>query len=197
MAMEQRHIINKLKKTWNVKNLSTQVIANQFELLEKGFIKNIFIFGEDPAGCAIDKEKFKQLISKINFKVVMDYFITETAELADLILPTSFPFENGGTYSNTQKYITSFEKEYDTKLEKKTYEILIDLMNKFNIKNRVDLTNNISVEISSLLYDVINENHSKYKLSFTNSDNDNKMFNYGCDNVVKIFEEYFENSFKN
>jgi len=166
-------------------------------LLERELVKNIFIFGEDPIGCGIDKVKMKKIISKINFKVVFDYFVTETAEMADLIIPASFPFENGGTYSNTQKYIVSFEKEYETKIKKKTYEVLIDLMSKFRIKNRVDLTNNISMEISSLLIKDSGKNKGTYNITYSENDNNNKLFKHGCDIIVKMFDDYFEKFFKN
>ncbi|HEY5122618.1 MAG TPA: molybdopterin-dependent oxidoreductase [Ignavibacteria bacterium] len=189
-------IYERLKKTWHVDELPVTVNENQLILLEQNKIRNLFIFGEDPVGCAYDKEYIKSIIKKPVFKVVQDYFLTETAEMADLILPSSFPFETGGTYSNTQKYVVAFEQQYDTKLEKKTYEQLIDLMSKFGVKNRVDLTNNISIEISSLLYDKNDTTHIKRHIVNTNGENKNKIFDFGCDIIVKRFEEMFQNSFK-
>jgi predicted molibdopterin-dependent oxidoreductase YjgC len=172
------------------------VNENLYELLDTGKTKNLFIFGEDPIGCAINKSEMINLINKSSFKVVLDYFITETATVADLILPASFPFETGGSYSNTQKYVIPFEMQYETKLTKKTYQQLIDLMNKFGIKNRVDLTNNISIEISSLLFNNPGKRES-IKLNHSNEEKDNKLFNYGCDYLNKKFEESFLDSFKN
>ncbi len=192
----QNDIIERLKKTWHVDSLSQNVNENLYHLLENGKTKNLFIFGEDPIGCSIDKKTSVNLVSKASFKVVSDYFLTETAEMADLILPASFPFETGGSYSNTQKYVIPFEMQYDTKLAKKTYEQLIDLMNKFGIKNRVDLTNNISIEISSLLFNNL-DNNEYFSLKHTIKEDDNKMFNYGCDNLNKKFEENFARSFEN
>ena len=192
----QIDIIEKLKKTWHVDTLSSNVNENLYELLDTGKTKNLFIFGEDPVGCAINKPEMINLINKSSFKVVLDYFITETATVADLILPASFPFETGGSYSNTQKYVIPFEMQYETKLTKKTYQQLIDLMNKFGIKNRVDLTNNISIEISSLLFNNP-EKRESFKLNHSNEEKDNKLFNYGCDYLNKKFEESFLDSFKN
>jgi formate dehydrogenase major subunit len=189
-------IYERLKKTWHVDELPVTVNENQLILLEQNKIRNLFIFGEDPVGCAYDKEYIKSIIKKPVFKVVQDYFMTGTAEIADLILPSSFPFETGGTYSNTQKYVVTFEQQYDTKLEKKTYEQLIDLMSKFGVKNRVDLTNNISIEISSLLFDKNDTTHIKRHIVNTNGENKNKIFDFGCDIIVKRFEEMFQNSFK-
>ncbi len=194
--ISNQEVLEKLKKTWHVEDLPSDYYENQFELLEQNKIRNIFVFGEDPVGCAFDKEKIKNILTKPGFKVVQDYFKTETAELADLILPSSFAFETGGSYSNTQKYIVTFEQQYDTKLEKKTYEQLIDLMSKFGVKNRVDLTNNISIEISSLLFGNHETKTANHKIIHTKEDDQNTMFDFGCDTIVKRFEELFENSFK-
>ena len=131
-------------------------------------------------------------MNKSGFKVVQDYFLTETAELADVVLPASFPFESGGSYTNTQKYIVTFDKEYDTKLEKRSFSQLIELMGSFGIKNKFDLTHNITLEIASLLKDSVVSNGVGYKLAVTEDDAKEKMFRYGCDYLTKRFEEYFE-----
>jgi predicted molibdopterin-dependent oxidoreductase YjgC len=71
--------------------------------------KNLFIFGEDPLGCAVDPEEVKQFLGRASFKVVQEYFLTATAEQADLVLPASLPAETGGSFTNTQKMIQHFE----------------------------------------------------------------------------------------
>jgi formate dehydrogenase major subunit len=170
-------------------------VNDSLGLLKNGSIKNVFIFGEDPVGCAVEKDYIKKLISKSDFKVVQDYFITETAETADLILPASYPFENGGSYSNTQKYLVNFDAVMDSKVEKKNYEQLIDMMGKLGVKSRVDLTHNITLEIASLLGNSKSKD-KEYCLTHTSEDDSNRMFNYGCDYLVKRFEEKFKQSFE-
>ena len=78
--------------------------------LESGKLKNILVFGEDPIGCAIDSKEISKWFTNADFIVVQDYFMTETAKTANLILPASFPFESGGSYTNTQKILQKFDK---------------------------------------------------------------------------------------
>jgi formate dehydrogenase major subunit len=191
-SINDEKFLEQVKKVWGVHEVST-TSNNVFNLLNENKIKNLFIFGEDPVGCANNKDDVKDLLNKSGFKIVQDYFLTETAEMADVVLPASYPFESGGSYTNTQKYIVSFDKEHDTKLEKRSFSQLIELMNKFGVKNKFDLTHNITIEIASLLKDsVVNSNGEGYKLAVTEDDAKEKMFKHGCDYLTKRFEEYFE-----
>ncbi len=181
-----------VKKIWGIKELP-QNYNNVYELLNGGKIKNMFIFGEDPLGCALDKQSVSELLDRTEFRVVMDYFLTDTAQSADLVLPASYPFESGGSYSNTQKFILPFDREKDTKLEMKTFAQMISLMSKFGIKNKLDLTHNITLEIAALLRDnAFASNGAPKQLEFTNGEIKARMFNYGCDYIMKRFEESFE-----
>jgi len=187
--------LTQVKKIWGVNELPSE--ANDvYDLLNSSKIKNLFIFGEDPAGCAENKEEMKELLTKSGFRIVQDYFITETAELADLILPASYPFENGGSYSNTQKFVVTFDNEKESKLEKRTFSQLIELMGRFGVKNKFDLSHNITLEIATLLKDgAFSGNGKGYKLIRTTGDNPNRMFNHGCDYLTKRFDDYFEKQF--
>jgi predicted molibdopterin-dependent oxidoreductase YjgC len=161
-------------------------------------IKNLFIFGEDPVGCAVNKEEILELINKSSFKVVSDYFITETAELADLILPASLPFESGGTFTNTQKYILSFQTEMQPKLEKNNCEQLIGLIsalgNKIKYKSGQDVTAALASELQKI---EIKVPRKKYNFSITDDDDNNRKYEYGCDYIIKSFEEDFLKAFEN
>jgi len=161
-------------------------------------IKNLFIFGEDPVGCAVNKKDILGLINKASFKVVSDYFITETAELADLILPASFPFESGGTFTNTQKYILSFQSEMQSKLEKNTCQQLIGLISALGIKLPYNSIQDITLALASELQKIkIAVADKKYNFSITDDDDDNRKYEHGCDYIVKSFEEDFLKAFEN
>ena len=55
----------KLKNSWKIDELPDEVNYNLLESIKKGKIKNVFIFGEDPLGCAIDDKEFAGLFSKV------------------------------------------------------------------------------------------------------------------------------------
>ena len=156
-------------------------------------LKNIFIFGEDPVGCAFNKDEITAKLNKSDFKVVQDYFMTDTASLADVILPASYPFEIGGSYSNAQKFILNFDAEYKSKLEKDSVTQFIELLFLFSDKKNAVQSEDISLEIASMLKDKVESNSENlYSLKMTTEDSNSKLFDYGCDYITKRFELYFE-----
>jgi len=110
----------KMKEKWNTEDLPLNVNDNMISLLENGMFKNLFIFGEDPLGCAIDKDKVKQWFSNADFILTQDYFMTETAKKAHLVLPASFPVETGGSFTKSQNVIQKFDCLMGSKIEKQT-----------------------------------------------------------------------------
>lgn len=198
VSINEPTLVNRMKTLWKTKNLPEFVDVNIWESFKEGKFKNVFIFGEDPIGCAINKKEIASYLGKKEFLVVQDYFMTETAQMADLILPSSLPFEIGGSYSNTQKYVVTFESEVDSKISYKSYEQVMELMKKLGVECKLDYTHNITLEISSLLSPIpLADIDKKYCLEHTTEENHFRKFDYGCDYLVKRFEESFISSFEN
>ncbi|MCK7496008.1 MAG: molybdopterin-dependent oxidoreductase [Comamonadaceae bacterium] len=124
--------------------------------------------------------------------MVQDYFMTETAKIANLILPAVFPLETTGSFTNTQKNIQEFEKQTTIAVEKENFEQLLTILNSFTDKKLKNI-DEVRKEIYKLLPD--QKEKSKYTFVFTEKENLNKNFKYGCDFVVKYFDENFEKSF--
>lgn len=179
-------IQQKMQELWNQNDLPTSCHDVQ-QLMTKGQIKNLFVFGEDPVGCAIESDKIKKLIATADFTVVQDYFMTETAKMADLILPATWPMETSGSYTNTQKRIQLFEKKMDTKVELTTGDQLIGIMNTFGV-NGIDSPSEALNEAFGLL---ATHQEKPLQLTSTDQDNHNRMFDYGCDAVNKRIQEEF------
>ena len=161
------------------------------EGLEKGLYNNLFIFGEDPLGCALDKTSMKAILAKAEFIVVQDYVMSETAQMADLILPASNHLESGGSFTNTQKVVQTFEAKMKPKSEKLNIEQIADLMSKFGV-NGINENADVLPEVSKFF----NTEAQKFKFSYTRQDNYTRMFKYACDVMTKVFEEKFEEAFK-
>ncbi len=128
VSVKDEGLIAKLKKSWKVDRLPETVNMDIYDRLDDRMLKNVFIFGEDPLGCAIDKAQTAEWISGTTFMVVQDYFMTETAKQADLILPASFPVESGGSFTNTQKVIQEFGAEFSPAVEKTSLAQIADLL---------------------------------------------------------------------
>ena len=182
----------KMKEKWQVEALSTNINESLYNLLESGKLKNIFIFGEDPMGCALNKVQVSGWLSVADFVVVQDYFMTETTKRAQLILPATLPFETGGSFTNTQKTIQEFEPEFNINIERKSYEQLTDLLKSYGLQS-ADQPDEIRMEAFSLLGN--GSDKQKLTLVYTNSDDKVRLFEFGCDHINAIFEKEFKEAF--
>jgi formate dehydrogenase major subunit len=71
----------------------------------EGKIRGMYIMGENPAMSDPDAEHAREAMAKLEHLVVQDIFLTETAYLADVVLPaTAFP-EKSGTFTNTDRMV--------------------------------------------------------------------------------------------
>jgi len=68
--------------------------------LLKGQFRSAYIVGEDPASLPDDGEKITGALEKLSFLVVQDTWLSPTARLAHVILPTTHFAEKEGTYTN-------------------------------------------------------------------------------------------------
>lgn len=97
----------KFEQAWGVEldpKPGLTVVEIMSEVLE-GNIKAMFMMGENPFLSDPNINKVKKCLAAMDFLVVQDIFLTETAEYADVILPgTSFP-EKTGTYTNTDSRV--------------------------------------------------------------------------------------------
>jgi len=81
------------------------------EGVRQGNIKALWIVGTNPAHSWIDQGDFRKLREKLDFLVVQDmYTTTETARLADLVLPAAGWGEKDGTFINSERRIGRIRK---------------------------------------------------------------------------------------
>jgi formate dehydrogenase alpha subunit len=71
----------------------------------RGDIKAIYLVGENPVISDPDAHHVEEAIKKLEFFVVQDLFLTETAEMADVVLPAASFAEKDGTYTNTERRV--------------------------------------------------------------------------------------------
>jgi formate dehydrogenase major subunit len=184
----------KIMKAWKLESFPQINPAAIYDGLEAGSLKNLFIFGEDPVGCAVDKAMVEGWLNKSSFVVVQDYFMTETAKKADIILPASFPVESGGSYTNTQKVIQGFEAQFKPLTEKTNLEQIADWLRAESIEQSADHQEVLN-EIMSLLPGPGERKHFEFRN--TPADNLARMYGHGCDYLVKRFDEEYARAFEN
>ena len=70
-----------------------------------GSIKGMYCMGENPFLSDPNINKVRKALSNLEFLVVQDIFLTETAEFADVVLPATSYLEKLGTYTNTDRRV--------------------------------------------------------------------------------------------
>lgn len=84
--------------------------AAMFEAAEKGDLESLYIIGEDPLATYPDEEFVRTALSKVDFLLVQDIFMTQTAGLADCVLPGACFSEKNGTLTNQEGRVQSIDR---------------------------------------------------------------------------------------
>jgi len=120
----------KFAAAWGVDSIPDRPGLTVVEIINAagGKIKGLYIVGENPMLSDPDQYHVKESLDKLNFLVVQDIFLTETAELADVVLPTACFAEKEGTFSNTERRVQRVRKAVEPPGEARTdWEIICEL----------------------------------------------------------------------
>ncbi|MCD7947232.1 MAG: formate dehydrogenase subunit alpha [Oscillospiraceae bacterium] len=98
--------------------------------IEAGTVRGLYIFGEDPVVSDADITHVKHMLEKLDFLVVQDLFLTETAQFADVVLPAVSYAEKTGTFTNTERRVQMVRAAVQPEGEiKQDWDIFYDIMN--------------------------------------------------------------------
>ncbi|MBR6157550.1 MAG: molybdopterin-dependent oxidoreductase, partial [Lachnospiraceae bacterium] len=146
-------VMEKFEKAWGVElNKKPGVFATDvFGAAIKKEIRGLFIFGEDPIVTDADQHHVRKALESLDFLVVDDLFMTETAQLADVVLPGTSYAEKEGTFSNTERRVQRVRKAVTLEGEMRLdTDIFIDLMNRMGYEQPRLTSEEIMDEIASL-----------------------------------------------
>lgn len=73
--------------------------------IENGDLRAMYLVGEDMAWVDSNANHVHEVLSKLDFFVVQDVFLSTTAQFADVILPAAPSLEKEGTFSNTERRV--------------------------------------------------------------------------------------------
>jgi formate dehydrogenase (NADP+) alpha subunit len=97
----------KFERAWGV-GLPGDVgltVTEAFGAMEDGRLRALFVMGENPMLSDPDIDHVEQALRGLDFLVVQDIFLTETAALADVVLPAASFAEKDGTFTNTERRV--------------------------------------------------------------------------------------------
>ena len=144
----------KFEKAWKT-NLADQIgltVTEMVELAGSGDVKAMYVMGENPLVADPDINHALECMKKLDFLVVQDIFLTETAEIADVVLPGSSYAEKEGTFTATECRIQLSNKAIEPVGDSKPdWEIVISLARKMGASGfDFSSSEEIMAEISSL-----------------------------------------------
>jgi predicted molibdopterin-dependent oxidoreductase YjgC len=105
--------VRKMEEAWNVQGMSDKAGLTVTEMIPKahsGEIKALYIVGENPLVSDADINHVEASLKHLDFMVVQDIFMTETAQMADVVLPSLCFAEKDGTFSNTERKVQRIRK---------------------------------------------------------------------------------------
>ena len=65
----------------------------------------VYVVGADPALALGDERRVRKALDRVEFLVVEDSFLTDTAQYADIGLPAAVAFEDDGTFTNAERFV--------------------------------------------------------------------------------------------
>jgi len=114
-------IADKFSKAWDTELSSKPglTLVEMTEAANSGSLKAMYIMGENPMISDPDINHVKSSLESLDFLVVQDIFLSETAQLADVILPASSFAEKEGTFTATDRRVLRVRKAIESVGESK------------------------------------------------------------------------------
>lgn len=102
----------KFEKAWGVKLPPKPglTVGEMLQAAHDGTIKAMWIVGENVAMSDPDSQHVVESLKHLDFLVVSELFLTETAQLADVVLPAASFAEKDGTFTNTERRVQRVRK---------------------------------------------------------------------------------------
>ncbi|MBE9542255.1 MAG: molybdopterin-dependent oxidoreductase, partial [Proteobacteria bacterium] len=127
-------------------------IIRMIEEAEKHNLKALYIMGENPIRSLPQPKRISNALNNLELLIVQDILDTETTQLADVVLPGAAFSEKGGTFTNLEGRIQSFEPVVSPPGEAKPdWEILDMLFDTMHYFKRYSSLQEIRAEIINLV----------------------------------------------
>jgi formate dehydrogenase major subunit len=145
----------KFETAWGTTDLDPKKGLTVTEIIGsalKGGVKGMYMLGENPFLSDPNINKVRKALAKLDFLVVQDIFLTETAEFADVILPASSYLEKDGTYTNTDRRVQLGRKVLGTPGQARVdWEVVQDIANRIGLDWHYETPRQIFDEMVSVI----------------------------------------------
>ena len=123
--------VAKFQSAWGNVPLPSEkglTVTDMVEQIPTGRIKAMYITGENPLLSEPDLHHAEKAFKKLDFLVVQDIFMHETAEIADVVLPATSFAEKDGTFTNSERRVQRVREAIEPVGQSRPdWEIICDL----------------------------------------------------------------------
>jgi formate dehydrogenase alpha subunit len=120
----------KFKEAWGSTGPLTVglTVTEMVNLAGEGKVRALYVMAENPMLSDPDLNHARECLEKTEFLVVQDLFLTETAQLAHVVLPGASFAEKDGTFTNTERRVQRIRKAIEPVGDSRAdWEIVCDL----------------------------------------------------------------------
>lgn len=105
-------VLEKFATVWQgaIANRPGLTVVEMMHAAAQGRIKGMYIMGENPVVSDPNAGEVRKALRNLDFLVVQDIFLSETAELADVVLPAAAWAEKEGSYTSTERRVQWSQK---------------------------------------------------------------------------------------
>lgn len=102
----------RFEEAWGVKlpDKPGLTVGEMMDAAYEGRVKAMYIVGENPVISDPNSNHVKEALSRLEFLVVQDLFLTETARFAQVVFPAASFAEKDGTFTNTERRVQRVRK---------------------------------------------------------------------------------------
>ncbi len=143
----------KFEEAWGVSlpDKNGLTLTDTINKAYEGQMKALIVIGENPMMSDPDLNHVEDALEKLEFLVVQDIFLTETAQYADVVLPGATFAEKDGTFSNTERRVQRIRKAIDPVGEAKPdWQIICDLSTRMGYTMQYNTSEEIFEEMKAL-----------------------------------------------
>jgi formate dehydrogenase major subunit len=114
-------------------------------------LKAMYIMGENPVISDPNMNHTLKALKNLEFLVVQDIFMTETAQLADVVLPSTCFAEKDGTFSNTERKVQRVRKAVEPPGEARgDLSIIMELSSRLGYTMKYDSPEDVLIEFGQV-----------------------------------------------
>ncbi len=143
----------KFEKAWGVKLPPKPglTITEVLSAIDKGDIRCLYIMGENPMLSDPDLNHTEAALRKCELLIVQDIFVTETAELAHVVLPATCYAEKEGTFTSTERRVQRIRPAVPGPGESRDdWAIISEVMRRLGYDNKFTSAGEILDEIAQV-----------------------------------------------